>query len=52
MSKNHRKIKSVLPLYLETWKNLEFDNLGNKKRIENSKFKKPLKKPGILNENH
>ena len=28
-----------LPLYLEAWKNLEFDNLG----------KKNLEKPGIFN---
>ena len=32
-------INTGLPLYLETWKNLEFDNLG----------KKNLEKPGILN---
>ena len=28
-----------LPLYLETWKNLEFDNLG----------KKYMEKPGVFN---
>ena len=33
----HFKIHTELPLYLETWKNLEFDNLG----------KNNLEKPGI-----
>ena len=32
-----------LPLYLETWKKLEFDNLGKKKNLE---------KAEILNKNH
>jgi len=31
---------AVLPLYLETWKYLEFDYLGKKKSLE---------KPGIFN---
>ena len=30
--------KSGLPLYLETWKNLEFDNLGKKKNLENQEL--------------
>ena len=29
-----------LPIYLKTWKNLEFDNLGKKKYWENLEFEK------------
>ena len=39
-----------LPIYLETWKNLEFDNLGKKKLgILNKYILKNLEKPGIFN---
>ena len=34
-----------LPLYLETWKDLEFVNLGKKKTWKNFKFEKLRKKP-------
>jgi len=38
-----------LPLYLETWKNLDFDNLGKKKTWNLRNFEKKLEKPGIFN---
>ena len=55
-----------MPLYLETWKNLKFDNLGQKKiekpeilqlrqnkpRIRESLKKKTLEKPRIVNSFH
>ena len=36
---------SGLPLYLETWKNQEFDNLGNKKIWKNLELKNFETKP-------
>ena len=48
-------LSSGLPLYLETWKNLEFDNSGKKKPEKTWNFKQKylenLEKPGILNKN-
>ena len=42
-----------LPLYLESWKNLKFHNLGKKyleaQNLRN--FEKNLEKPGILSKN-
>ena len=37
LTKSNKHLVTGLPLYLETWKYLEFDNLG--------------KKPGTLNKN-
>ena len=41
-----------LPLYLETWKNMEFENLGKKTWNLRNFEKKNLENPGSLNKNH
>jgi len=45
-------LSAGLPLYLESWKNLEFDNLGKKKPGKTWNLRNFEKKTGIFNKNH